>query len=156
MAFRIRQSRIPNQAADSRPLTGAAERRFLRLFYTRHFELNGVFIPMRIDWWHRVFESKAMYEWLPLRLLIFGLLVGGGALFALAGIAFDKWRERRARDSAAREGGVVTAQYPANLTHLYRRRERGPSARTAHKGGGSPAEYRGTLTHFSGPRSAAR
>lgn len=97
-----------------------------------------------------------MNEWLLLRLLIFGVLVGGGVLFALAGIAFDKWRERRARKSAAREGGVVTAQYPANLTHLYRRRERGPSARTARKGGVSPAEYRDSLTHVSGPRSSAR
>jgi hypothetical protein len=89
----------------------------LHLFYKRHFELNSVLTSARIDWSHRIFrEQRFMYEWLLLRLLLFGAMVGGGALLALAGYALDRWREGRSQmrsacdpDAAALPGLTLVA-----------------------------------------------
>jgi len=97
-----------------------------------------------------------MNEWLLVRFLILGVLVGGGVLFALAGIAFDRWRERRAHASGTRMDRAVAAKYPANLTHLYRWRERRAHAGGARQGGASSAKNRTRLTQITAPRSFTR
>jgi len=96
-----------------------------------------------------------MNESLLLRLLILGALVGGGVLFALAGMAFDRWRERRARARSARQNAIAAAKYPANLTHLYRWRERRAHLSSPRERGAIERRYAGGLTNVTTPRSSA-
>ena len=64
-----------------------------------------------------------MYEWLFLRLLMLGAMVGGGVVLALAGTALDKWRARRAAVNCTRESDANTAKHCGNLTEFDRLRE---------------------------------
>ena len=90
----------------------------MHLFYTRDFELNGVFIPSRIDWSYRIFGTKLMYEWMLVRFAMLAALVGGGVLLAFAGGALDRWRERGARRGGAGSNGIASANRRASLTSI--------------------------------------
>jgi len=94
-----------------------------------------------------------MNEWLLIRLMMLGAMVGGGILLALAGTAADRLRERRARARNARQREVLAAEYRANPIDVDRLRERRASAR-ATRGSGASTNYRVNLTAVATPRSS--
>jgi hypothetical protein len=95
-----------------------------------------------------------MDEWLLVRVAMLGILVGGGVLLALAGNAFDRWRERRACASSARQNEVLAAEYRVNPTQIERWRE-GP-VRGVRGSGVAAANHRANLTHITALRSPAQ
>src|SRR5262245_36366988 len=90
-----------------------------------------------------------MYEWLLLRFAMLGVLVGGGALLALAGSAFDRWRERRARAGSARQDEVLAAEYRVNLAQIGRWRARPARGSGARGSRAASANNRANLTCIS-------
>ena len=83
-----------------------------------------------------------MYEWLLVRFAMLAIMVGGGMLLALAGGAFDRWRERRARVSSARQDEVLAAEYRANPTRIDRLQERPVRASGGRGSGVASANHR--------------
>ena len=85
-----------------------------------------------------------MYEWVLLRVVMLGAILGGGILFALAATALARWRERRAlaRDAGQRE--VLAAEYRTSPVGIARSRERQVPVR-AIRGAGSASNRRTTL-----------
>jgi hypothetical protein len=65
-----------------------------------------------------------MSEWLLLRLMMLGAMVGGGVLIALAGGLLDGLRERRARVRNGRQRETLAAEYRADPVAAGRRQER--------------------------------
>jgi len=129
--------------------------RLLHVFYTRDFELNGVFIATRIDWSYRILGAKLMYEWMLVRFAMLAALVGGGVLLAFAGGALDRWRERRARARRACQDEVLAAEYGVNPTRIDRGRERGARRGGASGSGIASANHRASLTSIKTGRSSA-
>ena len=90
-----------------------------------------------------------MYEWLFLRLLMLGAMVGGGVVLALAGTALDKWRARRAAVNCTRESDANTAKHCGNLTEFDRLREQLRHPLSARKGSDSGAQCNAELTDIT-------
>jgi hypothetical protein len=83
-----------------------------------------------------------------------GVILGGGILFALAGTAFGRWRERRALDRSARQREVVAAEYRAGPAGIDRWQERQVPVR-APRGAGTASNRRANLTAVGTPQSPA-
>ena len=95
-----------------------------------------------------------MYEWVLLRVVMLGAILGGGILFALAATAFGRWRARRAlaRDASQRE--VLAAEYRAGPVGIDRRREGQLSVR-AIRGAGTAPNRRSNLAAVGTAQSQA-
>ena len=90
-----------------------------------------------------------MYEWVLLRILIIGLLLAGGLLFALGGSAFDRWRKRRSGASSGRESADSVAKHCGNLAEVDRSRMRRARSFNGHaKSEPVAAKSRAELTHI--------
>ena len=85
-----------------------------------------------------------MYEWVLLRVVMLGAILGGGILFALAATALARWRERRAlaRDAGQRE--VLAAEYRAGPVGIDTWQERHVPVRGM-RGAGTPSNRRTNL-----------